>query len=731
MAKRKKQRTVTLSSLENDRQMLPLLLKNKFGQLGFVKWTCAFSPVLIVDPIQMVLAKCLPEGIYHAWFYKVQLYYHRDQECTDQHPSTSPKDSPTSQSTGTAAAAAATTATTSTPTVSTAEHLPVLIYWFGTSYEFSIVHQSQVIPWEEGCHRGYDQIPPFIQRRIGELNRPVPTVYALGYGAIDRLAEATRHTIPEERSLKIVSPRNKKLVVLNEWHALAMEVPPQQPAWVEQKLRLEAALPNKDLFGQIAFLPRLFVPGGSGTTSVPPTPGTGRMYHHPVLLLGPFRAPPGPVRTEWFHKCCSGEMIMVYWLGSYTMGRMQQNIFTFHRLSELVDYKKGKQKHYDEIPDDILQEYGDTNLPPKRLAAIDLWVCSQWELNQALLRKPEDRWGGLEDFEEDHDDDFDYYWECLNSAKLAANHRGSAQKTKNDKKSKVQARGKNNSTTIQIDDKNKNGQSRNGKRTVAEKDTSNGGKKQAQIKELLPPKCAPTTKQVRGIFEDSSSSVEGSNVDEKTTLREQRDTTQSFVRMNGTTRTKAGKKKNGAITLTKESTPNEKSNGDTDNGTDVYKVDVGGNSRDICLSPTGGKSKRLKLSLRESVARIETYPTVLAIPSNGTVGMPPLPPRSSPTPSDKDLDEQIQSNLRNCTTLLKKDSSTEARHSDDIKLPRKKKKKLVPIDKIRQQTKGDGYSTFDPTEQVGGMKSQKAETEQVVYDVIKQWTERNKGANSN
>ena len=33
-------------------------------------------------------------------------------------------------------------------------------------------------------------------------------------------------------------------------------------------------------------------------------------------------------------------------------------------------------------------------------------MCGLWELEQ--------RWGGLEDFEEDYTDDFDYYLECVN-----------------------------------------------------------------------------------------------------------------------------------------------------------------------------------------------------------------------------------------------------------------------------------------------------------------------------
>ncbi len=383
MVKRKKKITISASSCRASRQKLPDGLKEKFGTIAFVKWTCAHSPVLIVDPMQMVLSYTLPEGIYHAWLHQVHLHSSVDDDAL---PNDSPMETPI-------------------------DMLPVLIYWYGTCHEFSIVRLSQIIEWEVGCEKGYNILPKFMSRRIQRLHRPVPAVYSLLDDALVKVQGQALALVPEERSLAIFPPGTKKkqTVVLNEWHALAMEAPPQQHSWMEQKQAMEAALPHPEWFGEIAFLPHK----------------CGHYdYHHPVLVMNPFRVPPNQ-RAEWFHKCSSGELVMVYWLGSYTSGRVQQNVYTYHKLSELIPYQEGVKLGYKNIPKQVVKDYGNPNLSAKRLAQIDCWVCgTEWELPHALEKEPKDRWGGLEDFEEDHDDDFEYFWECLTCAKEAQDAKG-------------------------------------------------------------------------------------------------------------------------------------------------------------------------------------------------------------------------------------------------------------------------------------------------------------------
>jgi hypothetical protein len=384
MVKRAQKLTVSASSCQSARQRLPDALKAKFGSIGFVKWTCAYSPVLIVDPMQMVLSKSIPEGIYHAWLYQVYLNSSGSRENYDE--SDDERDS-----------------NTETPL----ESLPILIFWFGTQYEFSIVRLSHLIDWKEGVRKGYKKFPEFMNDRIQILYRPVPSVYALLEDALTRAEEALKRP-RENRSLSIVASNSSKRhpAVLNEWHALAMEDPPHLQSFLEKKQRLMPELPHSEWFGQLAFLPKQCAQ---------------HCYHHPVLVLDPFRAPPKR-RTEWFHKCSSGKLVMVYWLGAYTSGRTQKSVYTYHKLKDLIPLEEGVKLGYDQLSQTILQDYENKKLSSKRLAVIDWWVCgTQWELPRALERQPKDRWGGLEDFEEDHDDDFEYYWECLHSAKEERN----------------------------------------------------------------------------------------------------------------------------------------------------------------------------------------------------------------------------------------------------------------------------------------------------------------------
>jgi hypothetical protein len=367
MAKKKQRKpTVTAMSIERDRQRLPLTLSDRFGRLGFVKWTSAYCPVMVVDPMKMVLEKCLPEGIYHAWMYKVDLY----------------------------------------ASEGSADRLPALIYWYGTTFEFSIVSLSKVVSWGKGCEEGYDEVPEFMSRRM-ESGRAVSAAMQLCQDALEDLTHNGLHIAPEDRSSVILAPRRKSSVQLNEWHALALEDPPQRHSWLEKRDNIFNKLPNREYFGTIGFLP------------------FAKAQHiHPVLILSPFRVPPGPIRTEWFHKCSSRQMVLVYWLGAYTSGR-QQGAYSFHYLNQIVSWDEGKGLGHDELPPNVLEVYEKASPKNKNISKpeishyVDWLVCGHWELKPALAKDPEDRWGGLEDFEEDHDDDFDYYWECIEAAEQA------------------------------------------------------------------------------------------------------------------------------------------------------------------------------------------------------------------------------------------------------------------------------------------------------------------------
>ena len=219
--------------------------------------------------------------------------------------------------------------------------------------------------------------------------------------------------------------------MLNEWHALALDHPPHVDVWKEQQEKIQAYLssPSAPLsfryFGEIAYLPR--------------TCGTLE-YLHPVLILGPFRVPPGDLRDRWFAKCSSGDLVMVYWLGYFTSrgGEYPDSAYSFHGLDELQFPKKtaaGQEKPMLNVdpPAAILHKYNmGITTPTKAVVAggilnkkgksifyaVDLWVCGvQWELPQALERAPQDRWAGMEDFEEDYQDDFDSFWEYLHGAR--------------------------------------------------------------------------------------------------------------------------------------------------------------------------------------------------------------------------------------------------------------------------------------------------------------------------
>jgi len=330
--------------------------------------------------MELIKQKALPEGIYHAWMYKIDLSLEDDEN-----------------------------------------QVPALIYWYGTSYEFSVVALRDVLPFEQGKALGYDTVPDFMARRL-DLDMSVPAVYQLVREGMEQLQNPAAKLPPSKRSAIIVHPKRKRQVVLNEWHALSMDPPPQQQLWLEKRDRLMGKLPNAEYFGTIGFLP--FTKGGNKQQ---------HQHFHPILILSPFRVPPGPIRKEWFHKCCSKQMVLVYWFGAYICGR-PQSAYSFSYLSQVISLEAGIELGYDQLPPYALQEYyGSSNSRPSRSSndsskrtvsqklswMADWVVCGHWELQQALTKEKENRWGGLEDFEEDFADDFEYYWECIEAAEIA------------------------------------------------------------------------------------------------------------------------------------------------------------------------------------------------------------------------------------------------------------------------------------------------------------------------
>jgi hypothetical protein len=158
---------------------------------------------------------------------------------------------------------------------------------------------------------------------------------------------------------------------------------------------------------------------------------------HPVLILSPFRCPPSPIRAEWFEKYNKWETsaasrniesapCLVYWYGAFTCNQSSARPFSFVRLSQVVSYEQGVEQGQHLLAPDMLSRY-QQNEPPKgtktatngmkrqgKLTTFQDWlVCGHWEMQQALKVNPADRWGGLEDFEENYRDDFEYYQECV------------------------------------------------------------------------------------------------------------------------------------------------------------------------------------------------------------------------------------------------------------------------------------------------------------------------------
>ena len=164
---------------------------------------------------------------------------------------------------------------------------------------------------------------------------------------------------------------------------------------------------------------------------------------HPVLILSPFRCPPGPIRSEWFdkyHKWLtaspkSKEAIpcLVYWYGAYTCGQSSARPFSFVPLSKIVSYEDGVKKGHDKLPPELLARYHQKESKKAkkggtgRLSVLQDWlICGHWEVRHALQLSPSKRWGGMQDFEEDYADDFEYYRECVEEEQESSSNNGSA-----------------------------------------------------------------------------------------------------------------------------------------------------------------------------------------------------------------------------------------------------------------------------------------------------------------
>ena len=122
--------------------------------------------------------------------------------------------------------------------------------------------------------------------------------------------------------------------------------------------------PSSQRFGQIAFSKF----GGKHK-------GGQQQHHYPsVLILNPFRVPPGPIRVEWFHRYAEQQQqqlpsssssssstmpLIVYWLGAMTCGhkRVVDSAFSFCSSSQLIDYEQGVARGYNRVDEALLGKY--------------------------------------------------------------------------------------------------------------------------------------------------------------------------------------------------------------------------------------------------------------------------------------------------------------------------------------------------------------------------------------
>ena len=432
-----------VASYKEDHKKVPLHVKELYGQIGFVKWTNTYCPILIINPCQAVQQDNLPVGIYHAWMTALEnaLTFQAENNGGREDSGVS---------------------------------FPLLIYWYGTYYEYSVVSPRHIIRYDDAVREGYDVIPDFVKHRR-ENQLLLPYAYELNFLALpmvsadlDKLPRDRRVVLPAissnttETTTSRQQRRKNKLsaeletvsssVVLNEWHTLALtekegnsrfspEIANKKRFEINRKKVLRCISPLvTETFGKIGFSS-----DAKQTTSAnrkrsrKQTGGMVSKVLHPVLILSPFRCPPGPIRSEWFdryHKWVtaspsSKESIpcLVYWYGAYTCGQSSARPFSFVQLSRILSYEDGVENGHDKLSAEVLSRYHENDSKKGKKGGIgrasmlqDWFVCGHWEFQHALALSPSNRWGGMQDFEEDYSDDFVFYRECVGEAEASTSN---------------------------------------------------------------------------------------------------------------------------------------------------------------------------------------------------------------------------------------------------------------------------------------------------------------------
>jgi len=76
---------------------------------------------------------------------------------------------------------------------------------------------------------------------------------------------------------------------------------------------------------------------------------------YPMIELGPYDVPPGPLRDQWFSmfdNCLQSKRAMtrlIYWYGAESL----EEAYSFYQPSKIVDYEKGVEKGKDKVPSSI------------------------------------------------------------------------------------------------------------------------------------------------------------------------------------------------------------------------------------------------------------------------------------------------------------------------------------------------------------------------------------------
>ena len=409
-------------SLQADARRVPEHVKEElFGAVGFCKWTNCHVPIKIINPFAQYRNSTLPSGIYHAWMHEVD---------------------------------------------TTREKTPLLIYWYGTEYEFSIIPLEAFVPWQKGVQQGYHQIPEFMLDRLNR-GKPVPECFSFLQSGLQSLQQenadlllvdhpssdtatstTTSGTTKTSRYTQNNNDNNHKNPIisipksaldaceLNEWHALALTPSDQQVDLQARRKELSQEFRPflTQSFGRIGFLN--FDERKNHNSSNSNKKKRSRTEHrnstttlathfHPVLVVSPFRAPPGKVRKEWFTKYSKATVdhsnvlppiSLVYWLGAFTAGQERQG-FSFVATEKIVKCADGMRQGYHQIPQHIQDSYHSNTASPS--ITIDWWMCGIHELKLALkVPNPHHRWAGLQDFEETYKDDWAYYKKCVAKSEL-------------------------------------------------------------------------------------------------------------------------------------------------------------------------------------------------------------------------------------------------------------------------------------------------------------------------